>query len=134
MSLKPTAVLAALLGATAVAACGGGDKSDAEKTVRDFVTATNERDADRFCGELVTQSFLEQTTGAKGDEAEDACRQQFRSLKGLKVTLVDIKKTKLDDDHATVTATLEAQGQRQRQAFRLKKEGGRFRLTGQGTE
>jgi hypothetical protein len=132
--LKPTALLATVLGAAALAACGGDGESDAEQTVKDFVTATNERDADEFCGELVSQSFLEQTTGAKGDKAKDACKKQFRSLKGLKVRLVEIKDTKVDGDEATVTATLEAQGQRQQQAFRLKKEDGRFRLTGQAVE
>jgi ABC-type glycerol-3-phosphate transport system substrate-binding protein len=126
-------LLAALLSAATVSACGGNDKSDAEKTVKEFVTATNKRDADKFCGDLVSKSFLEQTTGAVGDKAKDSCKQQFGQLKGLKVKLVDIKQTKVDGDNARVTATLEAQGERRQQTFRLKQEDGRFRLTGAAT-
>ena len=36
-------------------ACGGGDEEAIEQTLRDFVSATNEQDADAFCGEIVTQ-------------------------------------------------------------------------------
>ena len=50
--LKTFPVLIAL----SLAACGGGsDESEAEQTVRDFVEATNERDGERLCAELVTQ-------------------------------------------------------------------------------
>ena len=118
--------------AVALAACGGGgsDKSDAEQTVKDFVKATNDRDAGKFCGELVTKEFLEQTTGAKGKKAESQCESQLRNLKGLKVKLVRIKRTTVKGDGASVRATLEAQGQTQDQVLRLKKEDGRFKLAG----
>jgi hypothetical protein len=111
-------------------ACGGSDKSDAEKTVRDFVKATKERDADKFCGELVTDRFLEQTTGATGRSAERRCRVEIRSVKGLDLKLVKIKRTVVEGDRATVKATLAAQGQIQDQLLHLKKEDGRFKLAG----
>ena len=122
--------LAVLLSGAALVACGGDDRAQAERTVKDFVAATNDRDSDQFCGELVTQDFLEQATGATGDRAEDACRQQFGRLRGLRVRLVSIEGTRIEDERARVTATLEAQGQRQQQTFRLRKEGVRFRMTG----
>jgi ketosteroid isomerase-like protein len=115
----------------AVSGCGGGnDKSDAEQTVRDFVQATRERDADKFCDDLVTEEFLEQTIGATGDKAKESCKREFKNLSGLRVELVRIEKTKLDGDHATVTAVLQRQGQRLTQELRLKKEDGDWKLAG----
>ena len=115
----------------AVSGCGGGDdKSDAEQTVRDFVQATREHDADKFCDELVTQEFLEQTIGATGDKATESCKREFKNLRGLRVDLVRIEKTTVDGDRATVTAVLTRQGQRIKQELRLKKEDGDWKLAG----
>jgi ketosteroid isomerase-like protein len=115
----------------AVSGCGGGDdKTDAEQTVRDFVQATRERDADKFCDELVTQEFLEQTIGATGDKAKESCKREFRNLRGLRVTLIRVVRTEVDGDTATVTAVLDRQGQRLRQELRLKKEDGDWKLAG----
>ena len=115
----------------AVSGCGGGDdKEEAEQTVRDFVQATRERDADRFCDELVTQEFLEQTIGATGDKAKESCKREFRNLRGLRVTLVRIVTTEVDGDNATVTAVLDRQDQPIREKLRLKKEDGDWKLAG----
>lgn len=114
----------------AVSGCGGDDKQDAEQTVRDFVEATRERDADKFCDELVTQEFLEQTIGATGARARESCKRELRALSGLRVELVRIVKTELDGDSATVTAVLKRQGQRLEQKLRLKKEDGDWKLAG----
>jgi Domain of unknown function (DUF4878) len=114
-----------------LAGCGGGDdKEEAEQTVRDFVTATRERDADAFCDELVTREFLEQATGATGDNAAESCKREFRSLTGLRVRLVRITKTEIDGDTARVTAILERQGQRIEQTLRLAKQDGDWKLAG----
>jgi len=62
-----------------LAGCGGGnDKEDAEQTVRDFVTAVNERDADAYCDDLITKEFREKSTFATGDRASDATRARGR--------------------------------------------------------
>jgi hypothetical protein len=117
--------------ALVLATCGGDDdKEEIEQTVRDFVSATNDRDGDTFCGEIVTQEFLEQSTGAKGDEAEDECKRQLESIEGLDVKLVEITKTEVDDDTATVRAVIEAQGDAKPQTLRLEKEDGEWKLTG----
>jgi hypothetical protein len=111
--------------------CGGSDDTEeAEQTVRDFVTATRERDAEAFCDELVTQEFLEQTIGATGDRASASCKREFRALTGLRVRLVRIVKTEVDGERADVTAVLERQGQRINQTLRLKKEDGDWKLAG----
>ena len=128
--LAATLIAATLLAAAALGACGGDDKSAVRKTVREFVTATNRRDADKFCGKLVTREFLEQTSGAVGDQAERNCRQQIKSLKRLRIDLVGIKKVEINGDDARATATLSAGGQTRDQLLRLKKEGGDWKLAG----
>jgi predicted lipid-binding transport protein (Tim44 family) len=115
-----------------LAGCGGDDKKDAEQTVRDFVTALRERDADTFCNDLVTKEFLGQFSGATGDKAKESCKREFSNLSGLRVELVRIEKTTVDGDHATVTAVLDRQGQRITQELRLKKEDGDWKLAGGG--
>src|SRR5919197_2576591 len=91
-----------LLAALWLAACGGGnDKQEAEQTVRDFVKASNERDADKLCDDLLSKDFIEQTTGATGDRANKTCKQQLKLLRPTKRRLVKISSTKIDGDKAT---------------------------------
>jgi hypothetical protein len=123
------ACLLLLVPVLAVAACGGGnDAADARQTVRDFVTATNARDGDRLCGHLLTQDYMEKATGATGDAATRACKQQLELLTGLKIRLVSIGKTTVDGDKATVQAVIVASGQRSSRVFSLAKEGGDWKL------
>lgn len=118
----------------AVSGCGGDDKKDAEQTVRDFVQAVNERDADTYCDELITKEFLEKTTFSTGDEegARRSCKSQLKATTGLRVKLIRIVKTEVDGDDATVTAVLDRQGQRITQPLQLKKEDGNWKLSGAG--
>ncbi len=116
----------------AFAACGGGDESDeeqAQQVVHDFAEATSESDGERFCSELITREFLEQTTGAKGDKAEEQCAKQIDAIQGANIKVIKITKTEIDGDNATVTAELEQAGRKGEQVFRLQKEDGEFRLT-----
>jgi hypothetical protein len=122
--------LTALAAVVVFSACGGDNSDAAEQTVRDFVTATKERDGQRFCEELVTRQFLEQTFGSSGDQATAACRRQLESIQGLRLELVEIRKTQIDGDNARVTVALETQGRPQVQSLRLEKEDGDWRLAG----
>jgi predicted PilT family ATPase len=116
-----------------LAGCGGDDKNDAEQTVRDFVTALRERDADTFCEDLVTDEFLGQFSGATGNKARESCKRELKSVTGLEdVKLVRIKSTKVNGDEAAVSAVIERQGGRQPQVYRLKKEDGDWKLSGAG--
>ena len=120
--------LATCVAVLALAACGGGsDKEDAEGVVRGIAEATNDSDGDKFC-DLVTEQFLEQSTGAKGDKAKDACKKQIDSLKNTPLKVNKITKTEVKGDTATVTAELESRGQKRPQVFNLKKEDGEFKL------
>jgi len=113
-----------------IAGCGGGnDKDEIESTVRDFVKATNDRDTGKWCGDLVTKEFIEQATGATGDEAKSACKEQLKSLKRPSLRLIGVNRVKINGDSATATATLDTQGQRAPQVFRLKKQDGDWRIT-----
>ena len=115
-----------------VAGCGGDDKKDAEQTVRDFVKAVNERDADAYCDDLITQAFLEKSTFAKGDQASESCKRTFKAIKGLHIELVRIVKTEVDGDKATVVAVLRRPGGQIRQRLQLEKDGGDWKLSGGG--
>jgi hypothetical protein len=120
-------VLALLL---ALGACGGDDGGDPQQVVRDFVEATNARDGDELCGELLSQEYLEKYTGATGDGAEEACEKQLDVITGLKLRLVSIGEVEVDGDTATVRATIATGGQRMRRRFELGKEDGSWKLVG----
>ena len=121
----------ALLLTLALSACGGGDgDDDAKQAVRDFVQATNDRDGDRLCGDLLSQEYMEKATGASGDQAQDACKQQLSLIKGLKLRLVAVGDARVDGDRATVRATIVTGGQRQSRSFQLAKEDGSWKLVG----
>jgi hypothetical protein len=129
LAVARIACLVLLVPALALAACGGGDDAgDAKQVVRDFVTATNARDGEKLCGHLLTQDYMEKATGATGDAAVKACKQQLRLLTGLKIRLVSIGKTTVDGDKATVRAVIVASGQRSARVFSLAKEDGDWKL------
>jgi ketosteroid isomerase-like protein len=115
-----------------LAGCGGDDKEDAEQTVRDFVTAVNERDADAYCDDLITEEFREKSTFAKGDQAGESCKRQLKAIKGLHIELVRIVSTKVDGDTATVVAVLRRPGGEAKQRLQLEKDGGDWKLSGGG--
>ena len=96
--------------------------------MRDFVEATNERDGDTLCGELLTQEFKEKATGATGDRADEVCKQQLELTKGFKLKLVSIDKTTVDGDKATVRTVLNVDGVQAPRVFRLAKEDGDWKL------
>jgi ketosteroid isomerase-like protein len=122
--LAPLLVLLLVLGA-----CGGGnDSEEVRQTVRDFVEATNERDGDRLCDDLVTQDYLEKATGATGDQANEACKQQLDLISGLRLRLISLGKPKVDGDSATVRATIAISSQRTPRSFKLQKEDGHWKL------
>jgi hypothetical protein len=124
------ALLAALCALLLSSACGGGDDStEVKDTVRDFVTATNDRDGDELCNDLLTQDYLEKATGATGDKARDACKQQLDLITGLKLRLIKLGEPKVDGDSATVRATIATGSQQTLRTFRLQKEDGDWKLS-----
>jgi hypothetical protein len=108
---------------------GGGDADDAEKVVREFVSATNARDSDKLCDEVLSPSFIAESTGAEEGDTE-ACKKQLDAVKGLRLSLVDIRRTTVDGDEAKVVAVLRVQGQRQRREFQLEQQDGDWKLAG----
>ena len=129
--MRASIVLAAAV-AVLLGACGGSDKGDVEQAVRDFVEASSKRDADRVCDDLVTQEYLERSTFQKGDQANEACKQQIKQLKRGDFDLVSLDGTTVKEDTARVRVTLEVQGVPQKAQFRLVKQDGDWRLTSGG--
>lgn len=119
-----------LVAAIALAGCGGDEKQDAEQTVREFVKATNARDVNELCDDVLSTRFIEASTGATGGRATRACKQQLKLFRGLRLRLVRISETEVDGDKATVTTVIETQDRPQPRVFRLTKEGGDWRLAG----
>jgi hypothetical protein len=120
----------------ALAGCGGGgddDPDEVRQTVRDFVEATNQRDGETLCGELLTREYLEKSTLATGDQAGEACREQLDRTVDLRLRLVSIGKTELDGDQATVRVVIDTDGVQAPRLFRLEREDGRWKLA-DGTE
>ena len=128
--LRPFLMLLLAVMALALAACGADDKDDVEQTVRDFVSASSEPDPEAFCEEIVTQEFLEQATGATGDRAEDECRRQLEEAPGVDAELVEIRRTEVDGDDATVRAVIRTQGRSSTRTLRLEQEDGEWKLSG----
>jgi Domain of unknown function (DUF4878) len=128
--LRPLMMLLLAVLALAAAGCGGDDKEDVEQTVRDFVSVSREPDPDVFCGEILSQELLEQTTGATGENAEEQCRRQLEDAQGVNAELVEIRSTEIDGDEATVRAVIKAQGRARTQVLQLTKEDGRWKLSG----
>jgi hypothetical protein len=117
----------------AIAACGQSDsdkRKGAEQVVRDFVRATNSHDADAICGRLLTQEFLERTTGGMGEGAQRACRSQLHGVRGLEIRLVRMGSVRLHGDRATVRAVLVAQGRPGERVFDVVREDGDWKLAG----
>lgn len=118
-----------------LAACGGSDeKADAQQTVRDFVEATNQRDGKRLCGELVTQQFKEQATGATGERVDRICERQLELTRGLKLDLLGVGRTKIDGERATVSTRLDIDGVTAPRIFALEKEDGSWKLASGSSE
>lgn len=122
-------LLATLACTVAFTACGGGEKGDAEQTAKDFVNAINQQDGDKFCNDLVSDSFLEGSFGTKGEQAQKACRTQLKALKNVDLKLNKVKKTKVDGDKAKVTVELETGGRKENQVIPLEKQDGDWRVS-----
>jgi predicted lipid-binding transport protein (Tim44 family) len=119
----------------ALAGCGGGgdDLDEVRQTVRDFVEATNQRDGETLCGELLTQEYLEKSTLATGDQAGEACREQLDRTVELRLKLISVGKTEVDGDEATVRVVIDTDGVQAPRLFRLEREDDRWKLA-DGTE
>ena len=118
----------------ALAGCGGGgddEPDEVRQTVRDFVEATNQRDGETLCGELLTQEYLEKSTLASGDQAGEACREQLEKTVGLELKLISVGKTEVDGDEASVR--VDTDGVQAPRLFRLEREDDRWKLA-DGTE
>ena len=115
----------------ALAGCGGGggdDPDEVRQTVRDFVEATNQRDGETLCGELLTQDYLEKSTLATGDQAGEACREQLDRTVDLRLKLISVGKTEVDGDEATVRVVIDTDGVQAPRLFRLEREDDRWKL------
>jgi ABC-type glycerol-3-phosphate transport system substrate-binding protein len=103
LALLPALLLSLALG---LAACGGGGESDEDKIVSTIEEAATSNDPS-VCSETQTLSFMEQTTGSSGKEAEKECKQEAESGEdqpdSVKVSTVEV-------DGGSATAEAEFKG------------------------
>lgn len=98
-------MVAAILAAFALAACGGDDGGSEDE---DQITEAIEKSATEAdpaaCTEFQTQNFVEQTSGATGEEAVERCRegQQEEPL----AESVDVSEIEINGDSASAVAAL----------------------------
>ena len=123
-----------LAAAVAIAGCGGPDEADVEDVIRGWAKAANERDAEAFCNDYVTEDFAEGVSGATGDNAREQCEKLFEVTQpGLKVEILDISRIEIDGDEATAIVRRQATGSGVvNQRFELRKEDGEFRVASSG--
>jgi ABC-type glycerol-3-phosphate transport system substrate-binding protein len=95
----PVLVLVSSLG---LAACGGGGESDEDKITSTIETAATSSDP-AVCGETQTISFMEQTTGSSGKDAEKECEAETKSTDDNPDS-VTVSEVKVDGDSATANA------------------------------
>lgn len=98
-------MVAAILAALALAACGGDDggSEDEDQITEAIENSASEADASA-CTEFQTQNFVEQTSGGTGEEAVERCResQQEEPL----ADSVDVSDIEIDGDSANAVAAL----------------------------
>jgi hypothetical protein len=121
-------MVAAILAALALAACGGDDggSEDEDQITEAIEKSASEADASA-CTEFQTQNFVEQTSGGTGEEAVERCResQQEEPL----ADSVDVSDIEIDGDSANAVAALSG-GFIDGQSLELglAKEGGQWKL------
>jgi hypothetical protein len=124
------AALSALL-AIALAGCGSsggssqeGTKGDAQKAVRDWLTAAVDEDGAKYCG-LITKDMLEKMTGEQSDQAQTKCEDLVKSKSGSQLPIsifVEAQSASENAGEATVEASLP------NGPITLRKEDGEFKV------
>ena len=111
-------------------ACGGSDdEADAQQTVRDFVEATNRRDGERLCGDLVTQKFKEQANGRHRRPRGSDLRAPARADQGPRARPDRRGQDGGTGERATVRTRLDIDGVQAPRVFELMKEDGAWKLS-----
>src|SRR3712207_4995931 len=114
--MRVSQLSAVLLVGVALASCGGGsDEDKAKETVTQFFSALEKKDTAKLCDDLLTEDFIQLTTGATGDRAKDECRRQFSTFREPNVELGKVGKVEIDGDTASVAASVKRMGQTQPQ-------------------
>jgi ketosteroid isomerase-like protein len=129
-----TRLLAPLLAACALVACGGEEPADVEAVIRGWAKAANERDAKAFCNDYVTQDFAERVSGATGGNAREQCEKLFEATQpGLQITILDVSRVEIDGGEASALVRRRTTGSgASDQIFRLEQEDGEFRIASSG--
>jgi hypothetical protein len=113
--------------ALALAACGGGGESDEDKITSTIENAATSTDP-AVCGETQTLSFMEQTTGGSGKEAEKNCEKEAESGSNQPDS-VNVSNVKASGEKATADAEFKGGNfNEQTLELALVEEGGEWKL------
>lgn len=103
----------------------------ASNTMRDYFKRLNAHDGS-LCAELLTQSFVEQMTGRRGDAAVARCREQISGSK-LPARLRSLDAGRVRDREALIQYTATVGAMTRSAVAHLVEQDGRYRLNGDGS-
>ncbi|MBA2506274.1 MAG: hypothetical protein H0V29_10060 [Thermoleophilaceae bacterium] len=124
----------AVLVCAALSGCGSTPEDDAEKTVRDWVAAFNDRDP-KICSELYSEKFIRDTIRSSGERGQRRCLRQldkFGSRDSVEIVLRQIDKTVRTGDVISVSTQIETNGNPSRLTFNLTETDGKWRIDAVG--
>ena len=124
MRVSTAALAAAAVGLTGCG--GGGSAKDADKVVKDWITAGVEKDGEKFC-DLMTTDFLEKSTGQQSNAAKKRCEDQVKSGSGNFAVKLNVGKARPGGETA---AQVPVSGTVQPGTVKLRKENDKFKVDG----
>jgi len=123
-------LISLLLALGALSGCGETPEGQAEQTVKDWISAFNERDP-RLCTEVYSPVFLKRSVGSDSTGSEKRCvrsLKEFGPPSALKVTFKFFESTKVDGDKVTSVVAVEANETPQEITFTLSESDGAYRI------
>jgi ketosteroid isomerase-like protein len=121
-----TLLSGALCAAALAAGCGGDDERDVRETLRNYVTAMQQRDYQALCDEVLSEKLVENLRQATTAPCETALKGV---LDEVERPTIEVRSVTIDGDTASAVARTDAANQDPSEdTIRLAKEDGRWKI------